>query len=298
LTLNQVDTTVDFGFYVPQPIVPTLSLGDLVFEDKDNNGVFNGNDAGIQNVRVVLYGVGVDGMKGTADDVKIDSVLTNSSGQYLFMGLTAGDYYVKLSNGIPSGMVSSTGGGIYDRDGAGTYEPSTSVDVNNADNGSQMGTMVMSNVITLSLYGEPKNDGDTSSLTNLTVDFGLYTPKIITPDTLYVSIPVDSTTTALCPTANDLASVASRTVTTCEPDGLTDFGTYTVNAQGCAVYTAGHNAGAKVDTLCVVAIDPQGNRDTTVWIISITPKSSLGNLVWNDANNDGIHQILRGGFQT
>jgi hypothetical protein len=81
-----------------------------------------------------------------------------------------------LSSGIPAGMVSSTGDGVADTDGAGAFEPATANDVNNRDNGSQMGTMVMSNIVTLSYFGEPITDGDTSSLTNLTIDFGLYTP--------------------------------------------------------------------------------------------------------------------------
>ena len=181
LALNQEDTTLKFGFYTPQPLIPTLSLGDLVFEDKDNNGVFDGSDVGIQDVRVVLYAVGTDGLINTLDDVKMDSVLTNLTGGYLFTGLNAGNYYVKLSSGIPSGMVSSTGGGVYDNTGAGTFEPSASTDINNSDNGSQMGTMVMSDIITLSIYGEPTTDGDTSSLTNLTIDFGLYKPYILLP---------------------------------------------------------------------------------------------------------------------
>ena len=274
-----------------------LSLGNLVFEDKDNNGTFNGADVGLDNIEVQLYSVGLDGLKNTADD-RLDSTMTTANGGlYLFNNLNPGLYYVKLTgSGIPSGMVSSTGDGVHDVDGAGIYEPSTSIDVNNVDKGTQMGTMVMSNIITLTVYGEPTNDGDTSSLTNLTVDFGLYTPQPITPDTLFTTIPINTTTTPLCPTANDIGTIVSSTVTTCEPDGATDFGTYTTNAQGCAIYAAGSNGGASVDTLCVVAVDADGNRDTTVWIVSILPRASIGNLVWNDANNDGIHQNTEGGI--
>ena len=166
----------DTAIITVQGCIPTLSLGNLVFEDKDNNGVFNSTDVGIKDVRVVLYDVGVDGLKGTADDVKIDSVLTNNTGGYLFTGLVAGDYYVKLSSGIPTGMVSSTGDGPADRDGVGAFEPSTEGDVNDRDHGTQMGNMVMSNIINLTINGEPINDGDNDPNTNLTVDFGLYAP--------------------------------------------------------------------------------------------------------------------------
>ena len=269
-TSSLTNLTVDFGLYTPVQPRLALSLGNLVWDDANNNGLKETNEVGLNDVRVVLYGVGTDGLKNTADDVKIDSVLTSNTGNYLFTNIDAGNYYVKLSSGIPSGMVSSTGGGVHDTDGAGTYEPSTSVDINNADNGTQMGSMVMSNIINLTYFGEPTNDGDTSSLTNLTVEFGLYTPQPIKSDTLFTTIAINTSTNPLCPTANDIGTIVSSTVTTCEPDGVTDFGTYTTNTQGCAVYTAGNNAGSKVDTLCVVAVDADGNRDTTV-IIGVIP---------------------------
>ena len=34
-------------------------------------------------------------------------------------------------------------------------------------------------------------------------------------------------------------------------DGVTDFGTFTTDANNCVVYTAGHIPGNKVDTICV-----------------------------------------------
>ena len=89
-----------------------------------------------------------------------------------------------LPAGIPTGYVSSTGDGPFDTDGAGFYEPSTVVDVNNADNGTQMGAMVMSKIVDLVYNSEPINDGDTDPNTNLTVDFGLYKESIQAPMTL------------------------------------------------------------------------------------------------------------------
>ena len=45
------DYTVDFG-YKPGG---TGQIGDTVFEDKNNNGIFDGGDAGIQGAQVILY---------------------------------------------------------------------------------------------------------------------------------------------------------------------------------------------------------------------------------------------------
>ena len=92
------------------------------------------------------------------------------------------------------------------------------------------------------------------------------------PDTLYTVIPQGESDT-LCPTANDLANVASFVWSNCTGDPI-DFGSVvdTVtgpNGEPCIVYTAGNTAGAFVDSICVIAIDSNGNADTTVWIISI-----------------------------
>ncbi|MCB0520992.1 MAG: DUF11 domain-containing protein, partial [Saprospiraceae bacterium] len=83
---------------------PLVAVGNLVFHDKDNDGIFNNNDEGIENVQVVLYNLGTDGLYNTNDDQPLDTLLTNSNGEYLFTGLAEGVYYVKLSGvGIPGG---------------------------------------------------------------------------------------------------------------------------------------------------------------------------------------------------
>ena len=56
--------------------------------------------------------------------------------------------------------------------------------------------MIMSQAIFMQLNTEPTNDGDTDANTNLTVDFGVYFP-VFPPDTFYVSLPVDSTTSSV-----------------------------------------------------------------------------------------------------
>lgn len=179
LTLNgepdgNTNNTVDFGLYEPF-VQPTLSLGNLVFVDLDNDGLYNNTDYGLQGVEVEIYDAGPDKIKGTADDQFLASQLTNSAGEYLFTGLADGFYFVKLTGtGIPTNHVSSTGDGIYDNDGAGAYEPATGAnnDVDGDDDGTQMGAMVMSGVFELTINGEP--DGNE----NYTLDFGLFEPQV------------------------------------------------------------------------------------------------------------------------
>lgn len=165
--------TVDFGLYEPQEF-PTVSLGNLVFADLDNDGVFNNADTGLVNVEVVLLSVGLDGEKGTGDDVAIDTQYTDANGEYLFSDQPEGLYYVQLSGtGIPVNYVSSTGNGKYDMTGVGPYEPAlgTDQDIDQEDDGTQMGMQIMSDTIRLTDGGEPGFD------VNLTVDFGLYEPQ-------------------------------------------------------------------------------------------------------------------------
>jgi hypothetical protein len=151
--VNGCKDTINITKPVCTPI-PTMSLGNLVFNDTNNDGILNNGETGISGIEVQLYGVGPDGIKGTADDILVGTQTTTSTGGYLFTGLTAGSYFVKLTGaGIPAGMVSSTGGGPADQSGAGTYEPSGST-TNGTDNGTQMGSMVMSSVVVM-VYTPP-----------------------------------------------------------------------------------------------------------------------------------------------
>ena len=153
-----------------------LNLGNLVWHDTNNNGIKDGTETGLADIQVQLY-ASTDTIKGNNDDVLLATQLTDANGNYLFLGLNAGNYYVKLIN-VPDSLVSSTGGGIYDQDGAGDYEPSTVGDVNEEDHGTGMPNhIVMSKIVNLVINGEPTNDGDSDPNTNLTVDFGLYVPR-------------------------------------------------------------------------------------------------------------------------
>jgi gliding motility-associated-like protein len=165
-TSSLTNLSVDFGIYVPQtPVVNTLTLGNLIFEDTNNNGVKDPNELGVPNIPVELKNIGLDGIKNTADDQVLATQSTNSNGNYLFTNIGVGVYYVKFT--LPTGYLSSTGEGANDRDTSGTYEPSRIQGIDNADNGTQMGSMVMSNIVRYAL------SNDTS---NLTIDFGVYRP--------------------------------------------------------------------------------------------------------------------------
>ena len=83
---GQVINSVDFG---AQPLPPgTASIGDLVFEDLNEDGVFDSGEVGLQSVLVRLF-------RGNQE---LDSQLSDSNGGYLFDGLRAGNYRVEIVN--------------------------------------------------------------------------------------------------------------------------------------------------------------------------------------------------------
>jgi hypothetical protein len=179
------DHTLDFGFS------RGLSLGNLVWDDLNNNGLVDAGEPGIQGVRVQLFdangaevNVGPDGILGTADDAP-GGMLTNATGNYLFDNLPGGDYVVKLpaSNfaaGPLLGYVSSTGAvdTLELAPELGPYEtaPDPDNDTNNDDNGTRdtISGDIVSAVVTLAAGDEPVNDEDTKNSSNLSVDFGVF----------------------------------------------------------------------------------------------------------------------------
>jgi len=171
-TDSTTNLSVDFGLFVP------LSIGNLVWEDLDNDGEAETGESGIENVEVILYAVGPDGVKGGNDDIEIAIDTTDATGHYLFDTLIAGTYYIKLNSGIPANMYSATGTG-FDGSNPVSFEPGAMTDgnINNDDDGTQMiadgQLMVMSDTVNLFKFTEPTNDEDTDNRSNLSVDFGL-----------------------------------------------------------------------------------------------------------------------------
>lgn len=165
-TDSNSNLSVDFG------LVGSLSLGDLVWVDADNGGTVNGAEAGLNGVSVYLY---------SSSGTLMATTTTAGGGLYNFTNLVPGDYYVVIEP--PAGYCSSSGSigsatGPYEGT-PGTQPPDPDTDTNNDDNGYGVGTcgsggyLIRSGVITLTAGGEPTNDGDADSNSNLSLDFGV-----------------------------------------------------------------------------------------------------------------------------
>ncbi|MBX3064288.1 MAG: DUF11 domain-containing protein [Anaerolineae bacterium] len=164
---QRANMTVDFGFVQPNPAL--VSLGNLVWIDSNNNGVVDGGELGIPNVPVTLY-ADAD-LNGVPDGAALATTNTAANGTYLFPNLQPGSYLVCVVT--PTGYTSSS-------DIASSGDPNN--DTDNDDNGVNVsGGTVCSNTVTLSIGGEPINDGDSDPNSNLTVDFGFFPLTQATP---------------------------------------------------------------------------------------------------------------------
>ncbi|OWK43206.1 hypothetical protein FRUB_02805 [Fimbriiglobus ruber] len=165
-------------------LFPTLSLGNLIWSDTNNDGMVDGTEAGIP-------GVVVDLLDGSGNLVA--TTTTNATGNYLFTDLIPGTYQVQIdasnfaAGGPLANQVSSTGA---NGDPTGPFEPSgLGSGSNNQDHGTTSGTLgsggvVLGNKITLGIGTAPTGEGPTPGITDpaldansdTTQDFGFFTP--------------------------------------------------------------------------------------------------------------------------
>ncbi|HYF38003.1 MAG TPA: putative Ig domain-containing protein, partial [Prosthecobacter sp.] len=149
-------------------VVKGITLGDLVYEDANFNGLKDGGEAGVSGASVQLWDPGADnaiGGSGPNADVQVGAaVTTTASGAYAFQNLVPGYYYVRV---VPPAGLPISGGNPVNADNG----------INNDNNGVSQpggpGTAIYGPVVNLTSGGEPTGeDGDAD--TDLTLDFGLF----------------------------------------------------------------------------------------------------------------------------
>ncbi|MFZ4659609.1 MAG: SdrD B-like domain-containing protein, partial [Caldilineaceae bacterium] len=174
--------TYDFGF-TPAPVAATHSLGNYVWIDANNDGLVTVGEVAVPN------GVVVELL--AADGTPTGQTTTTANGFYLFSGLTAGSYRVRVAasnfqvGGLLASYTSSTGPGQ-------EVNPDANGDQNDngLDSGAPATDGIVSAVITLgrdeptgespTASGTPGNDGagTADADSNLTVDFGVVPPPV------------------------------------------------------------------------------------------------------------------------
>ena len=293
LTTGQTNLTVDAGFY------PQLSLGNTVWLDISNNGFKDTNEPGIAGATVNLY---LDANNdNTADGLAIAATTTDASGNYNFTGLTANNYIVGVV--IPSGYtLVTTNGGDADNN------------IDNDNNGiSTLNGEARSLAITLSVQGEPTNDGDGNN-GNLTLDFALKGNGSI-GNFVWADYNGNGIQNAGEPGLEGvvvtLTFPSGQSIsTTTDPNGNYLFsnlpaGTYNVNFTspiGATPSPASQgtdntkDSDPVADNVTVVLASGQNRSDIDAGFVCCIETLSLGDLVWIDANGNGIKDATEVGF--
>jgi protocatechuate 3,4-dioxygenase beta subunit len=291
---NRSNLTVDFGFYA-------LALGNLVWNDLNNNGLFDAGEAGLDNVPVRLsLDVNNDGVP---DGPPIRTTTTAGGGLYTFSALTPTTYLVEITP--PAGFTSSTGA-----NGAlsGPYEPAPDPDNNadNDDNGTIAVSVIRSGSITLTPGAEPTIITATGQTLNTTLDFGLFQPASLgnfvwNDDGDGLQEAGETGVPNVLVTLYDAAGAPIITTTT-DANGVYTFtnlipGDYSIGFSDLpagSTFTLPDQGGD--DTLDSDANPTTGRTITTTltagendptWDAGLIRTLSLGNRVWRDANNSG-----------
>lgn len=234
---------------------PSMKIGNLIWNDIDNDGVKESNESGINGVQVKLFLGGEDPLTATPTD----TVTTAGGGLYSFNNLSPGQYFVYIPtppSAYPlSSSVTDTADNSQDND----------------DNGIQatQGQPVRSPLISLVAGTESITDGDTDSNSDLTIDFGFRACPAFTlsgaPPSATVGAAYTSTFTVSGGTSPYTWAVASGTL----PAGLT------LSAAGALSGTPTASNGSGV-SITVRATDALGCTGTSTFTLVVLPNTDFG----------------------
>ena len=170
---GDVDPTIDTGVFSD-----TVSLGNRVWFDVNDNAMIDSGEVGVDDVRVELYRDSDGSGDFSLGDAFVAYSMTLEGGYYTFTQLAPSmdvfsTYIVVISN---SNFIA--GGALlgYHSSNVGVAAPDPDDNTDSDDNGTLNSTLgvVASAPISLNLGLEPTTDGDNSKFTNWSVDFGFY----------------------------------------------------------------------------------------------------------------------------
>lgn len=299
------DHTFDVGIIRGQ----TYNLGDFVWDDANNNGTFDTGETGLDGVTVQLE----DG-----NSAIIATQVTAGGGKYLFTNLDPGTYSVHVVNKtLPAGYVSSTG---KVNSPTGPFEPAAGgPGGNNTDHGTTntAGTITQANGVTITnadiltqdfgffrplaignfVWNDLNNDGifqpaSESKLTQLTVDLLDSAGAVIATRTtdgngnyLFDSLAEGKYQVRVTAPTGFVSSTGTSGSATgpFEPSTLT-FGN---NEQDHGTTTGAFVLGPVIDLADPAQRTDNGGTANLNQDFGLYRPLSIGNFVWEDANNNG-----------
>ncbi len=288
LVAGENNTSLDAGIHAQSST--SASLGNYVWNDVNNNGVQDANEAGVAGVTVTLY---------AADGVTvIATTITDEFGAYIFNNLTPGSYVVGFSN-LPSGFVFSTqnAGG----NNATDSDPNTTSGKTGVIN---LGPGQINTTVDAGLYNAAL---PTAALGNF-VWFDRNRNGIQNTDTIENGVP------GITVNLYNASNVFLGTTTT-DINGFYIFnnlaaGDYFVEFTNLPAYytfttkdaTADGNDSDPNVTTGITPLISLSNGEVNLTIDAglvsadnFTFKATLGDIVWNDINNNGIQDVGENG---
>ncbi len=278
------NNSIDFGFYQPC----SGSIGDLIWNDANNNGIQDAGELGIAGVTVTL--------KGTSSSCSTTTTTltttTNANGKYIFSGLCAGNYTVTVQTPAGYSASPSLKGTDRAKDSNGSPSSVALVTNNSSDLTIDFGFYKCSSVCTGSIgdvvwsdlnnngiqdAGEPKLAGVLVTLKNNATGLIVAT-KVTDTNGAYKF-------TSLCS--------GSYTVTVTAPDGYS-----------ASPSLKGTNRGTDSNgSPATVALSTNSSSDLTVdfgYYKAPPPPATctgqIGDFIWNDINSNGIQDSGESGI--
>jgi uncharacterized repeat protein (TIGR01451 family) len=270
-TGSTANPTVDFGVF------PVVSLGNQVWFDVNDNGLLDTGEVGVPGVAVELYqDTNGDGVFTPGADSYLTTTTTSAGGFYTFTNLLPSRYLTETYLVVITSTNFSGAGALVDyQNSDGSVGGNT--DLNSQDHGVVFGTLgsggyVASTPVSLTVGGEPVDDGDTNPSTNLTIDFGFYRLS------LGNQVWYDNNHNGRLDTGEVVA--AGILITLYDSTGLTVISTTTTNAGGFYTFTSLISG-----TYVVEIASPPYFTNTVV----IGTSGNPGNNV--DGDNNGVNWV-------
>jgi hypothetical protein len=253
-----------------------LSLGNLVWQDYNNNGQRDSIEPAVGGVTVQLWSPGGDGVIGGGDDQLLDTTTTSGAGFYQFTHLLPGHYYIRIpaNNFIAGGSLlnlplSSTPTILTDTGAAGP---------DNRDVGAQSGgsgTEAVSPVVNLALGLEAPAAVDGDGFDGMqTLDFGFLCAQL---PTITCPPPVTVSCAAQVPAPNPAGVTATAPCVACGTGVNVTWVGDVISASNCVnrfvlarTYRATDGCGKSATCQQLLTVN-----DTTAPVISCPPDGSI-----------------------